>query len=58
MRKKEQNADINTDRPIKRTKSTGDAASDADAVRPESFFIDDKEMEPIVKKRGIQHLTQ
>ena len=55
-----QDADTNTDRPIKRTKSTGtgDATSDPDDVRTESFFSDDSEIEPIVKQRGIQHSTQ
>ena len=45
--KKLQDADTNTDRPIKRTKSSGDATNDTD----ESFFSDDSEIEPIVKKR-------
>ena len=56
--KKVQDADTNTDRSIKRTKSSGDATSDADEVRAESFFSDDSEIEPIVKKIGIQHSTQ
>ena len=56
--KKVQDAYTNTDRPIKRTKSSGDATSDADNIRTGSFFSDDNEIEPIVKKRGIQHSTQ
>ena len=44
--------------PIKRTKSSGDATSDTDEVRVESFFSDDSEIESIVKKGGIQHSTQ
>ena len=51
-------ADTNTDRSIKRTKSSGDVTSDADNVRTESFFSDNSEIEPIGKKRGIQHSTQ
>ena len=31
---------------------------DADDVRTESFFSDDSEIEPMVKKGGIQHSTQ
>ena len=46
--KKVQDADTNTDRSIKRTKSSDDVTSD---VRTESFFSDDSEIEPIVKKR-------
>ena len=49
--KKVQDADTNTDRSIKRTKSSDDATSDADDVRAESFFSDDSEIEPIVNKR-------
>ena len=49
--KKVQDADTNTDWSIKRTKSSGDVTSDADDVRSESFFSDDSEIEPIVKKR-------
>ena len=49
--KKVQDADTNTDRSIKRTKSSGDVTSDADDVKTESFFRDDSEIEPIVKKR-------
>ena len=52
--KKVQDAETNTDRPIKRTKSSGDATSDAVDVRTESFFSADSEKEPIVKKGGIQ----
>ena len=58
MRKKVQDADTNTDRSIKRTKSSCDATSDADDVRTESFFNDDSAIEPIVKKGGVQHSTQ
>ena len=36
--KKVQDADTTTDRPIKRTNSSGDSTSDADDVRTESFF--------------------
>ena len=49
--KKVQDADTNIDRPMKRTESSGDAKSDADDVRTESFFSDDSEKEPIVKKK-------
>ena len=49
--KKVQDADTNTDRPVKRTKSSGDTRSDADDVRTESYFSDDIEIESIVKKR-------
>ena len=49
--KKVQDADTNTDRSIKRTKSSGDATSDADDVGIESFFSVDSEIEPIIKKR-------
>ena len=56
--KKVQDADTNTDRSIKSTKSSGDATSDADDVRTEKFFRDDSEIEPIVKKGGIEHSTQ
>ena len=56
--KKVQGADTNTDRSIKRTKGSGDAAIDADDVKTESFSSDDSEIEPIVRRRGIQHLTQ
>ena len=44
-----QDADTNTDRSIKRRTSSGDAASDADYVKPELFFSDGSEIEPIVK---------
>ena len=56
--KKVQDADTNLNGSTRRTKSSGDATSDADDVKTEPFFIDDSEIEPIVKKRGIQHLTQ
>ena len=56
--KKVQDVDTNTDRSIRRTKSSVDATSDADDVRTESFSSDDSEVEPTVKKRGILQSTQ
>ena len=49
--KKVQDADTNTDRQVKRIKSSDDATSDADDVRTESFFSDDSKIEPILNKR-------
>ena len=56
--KKVQDKDTNIHRSIKRTKSSGDATSIADDVGTENFFSNDSEIEPKVKKGGIQRSTQ
>ena len=51
--KKVQDEDININESIKRTKSSGDATSDTDDLKTESFLNDDGNREPKVKKKWI-----